>query len=259
VKNTSRRWCPWTQDSWVQTRPRRWIFQGDKNPQHDSVWRGSKAPCNILRHVKIAYKYEQRYFDNQFIIHFVSPSCFVTRWLHWYDCQRDMLDESGVFPIDFIPPWFSVLIYHLEDKQYARWWPQFRDVVSPYRHDHHHQYLVNNTNMKLFIMQLSVAYCYLHSHKSSCFRQHVPSTLGIQIRLPQRWRCRLWWSGLWRRVVVHMVNVSSLHNGCRVACNEPLSMKQVKFETRRIFTYTAAHKLSRQTTFRRWYPKYLWR
>jgi hypothetical protein len=37
-----------------------------------------------------------------------------------------------------MPPWFSMLIYHLGDEQQARWWPQFRDVVSPHRHEHHY-------------------------------------------------------------------------------------------------------------------------
>jgi hypothetical protein len=29
-------------------------------------------------------------------------------------------------------------MYHLADEQYDRWGPKFRDVVSPYRHDHHY-------------------------------------------------------------------------------------------------------------------------
>jgi hypothetical protein len=27
----------------------------------------------------------------------------------------------------------SILIYHLGEEQYVRWWPQFRDIVSPHR------------------------------------------------------------------------------------------------------------------------------
>jgi hypothetical protein len=41
-------------------------------------------------------------------------------------------------PVDIIPPWFSMLVYHLGNEQYAHWWPQFRDVVSPHRRDHHY-------------------------------------------------------------------------------------------------------------------------
>jgi hypothetical protein len=40
-----------------------------------------------------------------------------------------------------IPPWFSMLMYQLGHEQYARWWPQFRDVVLPHRqHDGHDHY-----------------------------------------------------------------------------------------------------------------------
>jgi hypothetical protein len=36
----------------LKTRPRRWIFKGDKNPQHTLLSNG-KVPCRkILRHVK---------------------------------------------------------------------------------------------------------------------------------------------------------------------------------------------------------------
>jgi hypothetical protein len=33
--------------------------------------------------------------------------------------------------VDIIPPWPSILIYHLGDKQQARWWSQFRDILTP--------------------------------------------------------------------------------------------------------------------------------
>jgi hypothetical protein len=57
----SRRWCScqcvsrWTQESRLQTRPRRWTFKGDKNPQHTFLRTGSKAEgpmSKMLRHVK---------------------------------------------------------------------------------------------------------------------------------------------------------------------------------------------------------------
>jgi hypothetical protein len=41
--------------------------------------------------------------------------------------------------VDIIPLWFSILIYNLEDERYARWLPQFRDVVSPHPYDRHDQ------------------------------------------------------------------------------------------------------------------------
>jgi hypothetical protein len=45
----------------------------------------------------------------------------------------------GFFPVHIIPPWLSVLIYHLGDEQKARWWLQFRDIVSLYRHKQQQQ------------------------------------------------------------------------------------------------------------------------
>jgi hypothetical protein len=36
-------------------------------------------------------------------------------------------------PVNIIPPSLSMFIYYLGDEQYARWWPQFRDVVSPHQ------------------------------------------------------------------------------------------------------------------------------
>jgi hypothetical protein len=42
-------------------------------------------------------------------------------------------------PVDIITPWFLMLIYHMGSEQQARSWPQFRDVFSSHRHDHHHQ------------------------------------------------------------------------------------------------------------------------
>jgi hypothetical protein len=40
-----------------------------------------------------------------------------------------------VFLVNIIPKWLLKFTYHLRDKQYARWWPQFRDIVSPYQHE----------------------------------------------------------------------------------------------------------------------------
>jgi hypothetical protein len=43
--------------------------------------------------------------------------------------------SSSVQTVNILPPWLSILIYHLGDKQQACWWPQFRDVVSLHRHE----------------------------------------------------------------------------------------------------------------------------
>jgi hypothetical protein len=34
-------------------------------------------------------------------------------------------------PANIIPPWLSMLLYHLGDEQEACRWPQFRDILSP--------------------------------------------------------------------------------------------------------------------------------
>jgi hypothetical protein len=45
---------------------------------------------------------------------------------------RQVLSEFFGFPVNIIPPSFSILIYHLGDQQYVRQWQQFRDVISPH-------------------------------------------------------------------------------------------------------------------------------
>jgi hypothetical protein len=39
----------------------------------------------------------------------------------------------SVFPVNIIPSSLSILIYHLGDEQFVRYWQQFRDVVTPHR------------------------------------------------------------------------------------------------------------------------------
>jgi hypothetical protein len=41
------------------------------------------------------------------------------------------------FLVSNITQWFSILMHHPGDEQYA--WPQFRDVVSPHRHEQQQQ------------------------------------------------------------------------------------------------------------------------
>jgi hypothetical protein len=44
--------------------------------------------------------------------------------------------SSLVFPCQFITPRLHThSLCHLGDDQYARWWPQFRDTVSPHQHE----------------------------------------------------------------------------------------------------------------------------
>jgi hypothetical protein len=53
--------------------------------------------------------------------------------------------SSSVFPVNIIPPWFSVLIYYPGGEQRERWWPQLRDIISSYRHEHSSLHLLHPT------------------------------------------------------------------------------------------------------------------
>jgi hypothetical protein len=68
-----------------------------------------------------------------------SSSCAV-RWLCRSNCQRVFWWTDLLSPVDIIPPWLSVLIYHLGVEKQARWWPQLIDIFSPHRHYHHHHH-----------------------------------------------------------------------------------------------------------------------
>jgi hypothetical protein len=46
--------------------------------------------------------------------------------------------------VDVIPPWFFMFMYHLGYEQQARWWPQFRDILSPHQHHHHQNLYIMN-------------------------------------------------------------------------------------------------------------------
>jgi hypothetical protein len=42
---------------------------------------------------------------------------------------------SSGFSVNIIPPWLYILIYNLGDEKQAHWWLQFKDIVSPHRHE----------------------------------------------------------------------------------------------------------------------------
>jgi hypothetical protein len=46
--------------------------------------------------------------------------------------------------VTVIPPWLCILMYHQGDEQYARWWKQFRDIVSPHRHEQKQLVMLEN-------------------------------------------------------------------------------------------------------------------
>jgi hypothetical protein len=57
-----------------------------------------------------------------------------TKW-HW---ERFFFEFFG-FPLSVSFHRGSMLTYHLGDEQQARWWSQFRDTVSPHRHEQQQQ------------------------------------------------------------------------------------------------------------------------
>jgi hypothetical protein len=88
--------------------------EGDKNPQHaffEEEVRPS-APC----HKTLRHEYEQRYFlrANSFpspvtsALLLYESAGWISRKLWW--------TNQGFSPVDIIPPWISMLISHLRDK-----------------------------------------------------------------------------------------------------------------------------------------------
>jgi hypothetical protein len=66
-----------------------------------------------------------------------------------------------------------MVIYHVRDEQQSRWWPQFRDVVSPHRHDYyvaaekfeqmvHLLACINNACIVVYL------FCLVHASARSC-------------------------------------------------------------------------------------------
>jgi hypothetical protein len=113
-------------------------FKGDKNPQHAFIRRGSKAvrSCLKILHVESSLEVFTKILrKTKFLIYLSSSSCFATRWLI-IGLQESSGGRIRFSPGDFIPPWFSMLICHLRNEYYSRWWPQFRDIDSPHRHEH---------------------------------------------------------------------------------------------------------------------------
>jgi hypothetical protein len=52
--------------------------------------------------------------------------------LWWKKWQWDrFFCEFLRFPFNIIPLWLSILMCHLGDEQYDRWWSQFRDSLTP--------------------------------------------------------------------------------------------------------------------------------
>jgi hypothetical protein len=48
----------------------------------------------------------------------------------------DFSPSSWFSPVNIIPPWLSIPIYHQGEEQQTCWWPQFRDIDLPNQHEH---------------------------------------------------------------------------------------------------------------------------
>jgi hypothetical protein len=55
------------------------------------------------------------------------------------------------FPIDIIPTWLSILVCHVAHEQQARWWKQFRDLVSVRNMNVNNKVCATIKKMKLFL------------------------------------------------------------------------------------------------------------
>jgi hypothetical protein len=98
----------------------------------------ASAPCRkILRHVKELYISTKEIFINK-IHHFFCPEPL--DMLLDDSANRIARERSGgwirSFPLSTSFHHGSSRSYQLWDEQYAHWWLQFRDLVSPHQHDH---------------------------------------------------------------------------------------------------------------------------
>jgi hypothetical protein len=68
------------------------------------------------------------------------------------------------------------------DEQYARWWLQFRDIVSPHRHEREHFYALKWLICGLFNYAFATAYSN-GNHDNHCTTEndlrHVKETFGV--------------------------------------------------------------------------------
>jgi hypothetical protein len=64
-------------------------------------------------------------------------------------------------PVNVITPRLSIVMYHLADEKQARWWEQFRDIVSPqYQVTFTFHILYNNVKYRLIPSQEWVTIIY---------------------------------------------------------------------------------------------------
>jgi hypothetical protein len=93
-------------------------------------------------HCSLSSRWSENYFEERLykkihnILLLVPPTLLLDYFA--FRIARELLwTNQEVSPVDINPPCSTMIIYHLRDEHWARWWPQFRDVVSPHRlHDH---------------------------------------------------------------------------------------------------------------------------
>jgi hypothetical protein len=67
-----------------------------------------------------------------------------------------------LFPANIIPPWLSVLIYHLGDEQWARWWSQPETLSHPI--DMNNSYLVARSSSTYLRLAAMFPLCHAASY-----------------------------------------------------------------------------------------------
>jgi hypothetical protein len=96
----------------------------------------TKASClNILRHVKKTLaSINKNILQGQILIPFSRFPCLLPDDSTGRIAKEVYWTNKEFSPVDTIPPWVSMLIYHQGNKQQTCWWLKFRDVVSLHRH-----------------------------------------------------------------------------------------------------------------------------
>jgi hypothetical protein len=98
-------------------------FRGEVKPE---------APCRkVLWHEKYHLQVWTEILNKaKFSSHLpIPPACYQMSLL------VGLLESSGgqirVFPVNIMPPWFTMLIYHLWDEQQTRWWDYVPELRPP--------------------------------------------------------------------------------------------------------------------------------
>jgi hypothetical protein len=117
----------------------RWIIKGDKNPQHALFRRVSKTfrPHFVWFYgmLKIHSKCEQRYFvrSSDYILRQALLLCYYLALLVGLQVSSGGRIRTFLCRSPSAVAVHAYVTWRMNSR--ARWWLQFRDVVSPHRHD----------------------------------------------------------------------------------------------------------------------------